>query len=223
MIGADAHDLPVRAALAASGPDPGWRLRRRRDGEAPRAPDAAAGRRRDLARQPRELHALHAAPPGGLLRPARGAPLRDRAARPDAPAVELGDHRRRRGDRPRREAGDGHGRRRRPPSAQLRQPGRRPGRRDRHVRDPRHRRVRGRDEDAGRCVRPPQPDHRGARARRPRGRSGGARRRAHVRRRWGRVQRGRDGGRDRGLHPPRPAPLLPEDPAPTRSAATSSS
>ena len=223
MIRTDAHDLPIRAALASPGPHPRRRLRGGRDGEAPRAPHAAAGRCRDLARQPRELLAVHAAPARGLLRSHRGAPLRDRPARPDAPPVELGGDRRGAGDRPRREAGHGPGRRRRPASAQLRQPGAGPRRRDGDVRDHGHRRVRGRHEDAGRCVRPAQPDHRDARARRPRREPRRARRGADVRRRWGRVQWRRDGGRDRGLHSPRAPALLPEDSASTRSGPTSSS
>src|SRR5439155_23136230 len=51
----------------ASRPDPGRGIRRGHDRASPRAAPGEATRRRDLARQPRQLHALHAAAAGGLL------------------------------------------------------------------------------------------------------------------------------------------------------------
>jgi hypothetical protein len=212
IIPGDAHDLPIRAAVAAPGAHPRRWLRRGEDRAPPGEADEAPRGHRGLAREPREFHAVHAVASRGLLGQPGGAALCHGASRPVAPTIELGGDGRCRADRPGCEAGAGDRRGRRPPSAQLRHPGHCPGRRDRHVRDQGHPRIRGGHEDAGRCVRAAQPDHRDARAGRSRAGRRRAARAAHLRRRWGGLQRRRDGGRGGGLRAAGPQAVLPEGP-----------
>ena len=169
----------------------------------------------------REFHALHAAPAGGLLRASssRGTcvnPLRGMVRRPSSWCITADVE----GDRPGRAAGERHRRRRRPHRLRFDTLVVALGGETRDVRDPRHRRARGRDEDARRCVQPPQPASSRCWS------APTSRRTRHERPRsspsWsaGRLLRRRDRGRDRGLHPPRAAAATTRRSCATRSRPT---
>ncbi len=210
MIRSDAHHLSRRATVAAPGADPGRWIRGRDDRPGPGAPPRAPHRRRGLAGQPRQLHALHPAAAGGLLRRPGAAARGQPAARHAAPTQQLVHHRRRRVGRPGWQRGEGDGTRRRPAHAALRHAGAGAGRRDARLRHPRRRGARGRHEVAGRCLQPAQPHDRDPGARRPGGGPGREAGAAHLRGRRRGILRRRDGGRGRGLHPARAKALLPE-------------